>query len=85
MEIPDSLLEKGWTIVKVWLCFAKNTDEDGCVLISDEEVAQEAGIDLDEVRSYKDILLSEEYLPCKGVLPSVKNFINSRKSSEIQF
>lgn len=85
MEIPDSLLEKGWTIVKVWLCFAKNTDEDGCVLISDEEVAQEAGMDLDEVMSYKDILLSEEYLPCKGVLPSVKNFINSRKSSEIQF
>lgn len=40
-------------------------------------------MDLDEVRSYKDILLSEEYLPCKGVLPSVKNFINSRKSSEI--
>jgi hypothetical protein len=41
-------------------------------------------MDLDEVMSYKDILLSEEYLPCKGVLPSVKNFINSRKSSEIQ-
>lgn len=71
MEIPNRLLEFDWTAIKIWLCFAKSTDEDGVTLISDEEVSREVKLSHLAVKLYKSLLIKEGFLPCKGPLPSV--------------
>ena len=71
MEIPNRLLEFDWMYLKIWLCFVRSTDEDGVILISDEEVAREVGLSLLAVRILKSFLRKEGFLPWKGPLPSV--------------
>lgn len=83
MEIPNRLLELDWTVIKIWLCFAKSTDEDGVTLISDEEVARELRLSLLAVRFHKRRLRKEGFLPCKGPLPSVNE--HKKKMSNKSF
>ncbi len=83
MEIPNRLLEFDWTSIKIWLCFAKSTDEDGVTLISDEEVARELRLSLLAVRFLKRRLRKEGFLPCKGPLPSVNE--HKKKMSNKSF
>lgn len=83
MEIPNRLLELDWTVIKIWLCFAKSTDEDGVTLISDEEVAREVRLSLLVVKAYKSYLINNGFLPCKGPLPSVNE--HKKKMSNKSF
>ena len=83
MEIPNRLLEFDWTAIKIWLCFAKSTDEDGVTLISDEEVARELRLSLLAVRFLKRRLRKEGLIPCKGPLPSVNE--HKKKMSNKSF
>ena len=83
MEIPNRLLEFDWAAIKIWLCFAKSTDEDGVTLISDEEVATEVRLSPLAVKLYKSLLIKEGFLPCKGSLPSVNE--HKKKMSNKSF